>query len=313
MDRILLKELTRFKRYRDELIHAEGDELDHHLRDFVREIKRNTLIQSVLERLPKFDVDTWWGTQTGGERRGGRSVTPFEFPEDDDDRLLALLDLAESFASSDPTDVKVFGFGQLFGKYKISAARSTTMNMVLRPLAELLTDRIREELEVANPAIRELAGVPLDRVPVAENTKIFLRHKSVDKKMVRPYYNLLKELGLNPWLDEMDMKAGDTLHREIANGFDNSCAVVFFITENFKDERWLRREVDHAVNREIERNKRFVIITLVFDEAPVPRPLGEKLWKAVTNEVDGVREIIRALPLQIGPPRWKIGATDLDE
>jgi hypothetical protein len=149
----------------------------------------------------------------------------------------------------------------------------------------------------------------LDRIPSEGETVIFLSHKSIDKDIVRPYYQFLKELGLEPWLDEADMKAGDTLHREIADAFDQSCAVVFFVTKNFTDERWLKREVDHAINRSIERDGRFVIITLVFDDAELPRPLQERLYVKVRNEVDAVREIIRALPIEVGPARWRKGST----
>jgi len=101
------------------------------------------------------------------------------------------------------------------------------------------------------------------------------------------------------------LKAGDTLHREIADGFDRSCAVIFFVTTQFKDERWLKREVDHAVARKVERGDRFAIISLAFENAEVPRPLKEMLWITVKNEVSAVREILRALPVEVGPTRWR--------
>ncbi len=46
-------------------------------------------------------------------------------------------------------------------------------------------------------------------------------------------------MGLAPWLDEDDMVAGSSLHREILKGFKESCAVIFFISANFKDEKFL--------------------------------------------------------------------------
>ena len=61
----------------------------------------------------------------------------------------------------------------------------------------------------------------------------------------------------DPWIDDHEMPAGTTLHRGIADGMDASCAVVFFVTENFEDERWLAREVDHAVHRKIDRDDKF--------------------------------------------------------
>ncbi len=82
------------------------------------------------------------------------------------------------------------------------------------------------------------------------------------------------ELGYDPWIDDHEMPAGTTLHRGIADGMDASCAVVFFVTENFEDERWLAREVDHAVHRKIDRDDKFAIITLVLGGV-VPRALKD--------------------------------------
>lgn len=102
------------------------------------------------------------------------------------------------------------------------------------------------------------------------------------------------------------MKAGDTLHREIAEGFDRSCAVVFFITPEFKDERWLKHEIDKAINRKVERGDRFSIVTLVYKGTNVPRSLQDHLYVNVDNEVTAAKELLRALPLQVGPARWRV-------
>jgi len=305
IDKTTEQELVRFKRYREDLIHADTGNVEHHLREFAREIGRNALIAKVRGRLPTFDADAWWNHRViAAAGRFGR-LEAIPFPDDEEQRLVALLHLTELMGSGDREKLSISGFGQLLGRYKAADAMATAISLVFRPLAELLGDRVRQEVQIANPAVRELAGVPLDRIPGDGDTRIFLSHKSVDKNLVRPYCEVLAELGLDPWLDEKDMKAGDTIHREIADGFDRSCAVVFFVTRHFTDERWLKREVDHAVNRKIDRGDRFAIITLAFDDAEVPRPLQENLWVAVKNEVSAVREILRALPVELGPARWR--------
>jgi hypothetical protein len=69
--------------------------------------------------------------------------------------------------------------------------------------------------------------------------KIFLSHKSADKPLVRQYKHLLVELGFDPWLDEDAMQAGAELERSLLKGFADSCAAVFFVTPNYKDENYL--------------------------------------------------------------------------
>jgi len=300
MDDTLQKELASFKRAREALINAEQAEVEHHLIEFAREIDRNSLTKRIVSRLPEYDVNEWWKSQVARGR-----LSSLELPDSEDDRISVYLDLVKSMASLEDNQLSMYGFGYQFGKTKADSILSLVNSLVFRPLAELLSDRIRTEVDVANPAIRELAGVPLDQIPNDNECKIFLSHKTVDKPIVEPFYNVLSSLGFQPWLDSKDMKAGDVLHREITQGFDESCAVIFFVTPSFKDERWLEREIDQAINRKIVRADKFAIITLAFEEAKVPRPLRDYLFIQVTDPVDAMNEIIRALPIVLGPPRWR--------
>jgi hypothetical protein len=112
-------------------------------------------------------------------------------------------------------------------------------------------------------------------------------------------------VGYKPWIDDEEVAAGDVLHRALADGMDHSCAAVFFVTSAFRDERWLGQEVDLAINRKVDRAEKFQIITLVFEDAEVPRPLQRYVYAKVDNDLDALRAIIRGLPIELGPARWK--------
>ena len=84
---------------------------------------------------------------------------------------------------------------------------------------------------MATPEARAAQAVPFSRIPSPKEVKIFLSHKSVDKPLVRRYYDALRQAGFDPWLDEPNMAAGANLERELLRGFEESCAAVFFITE----------------------------------------------------------------------------------
>jgi len=60
---------------------------------------------------------------------------------------------------------------------------------------------------------------------------------------------------------EPNMAAGANLERELLRGFEESCAAVFFITQNFTDERYLAAEVDYAVIQKRKKDRKFAIIT----------------------------------------------------
>lgn len=134
--------------------------------------------------------------------------------------------------------------------------------------------------------------------------KIFLSHKGVDKPLVRDYHATLDALGFEPWLDEDAMPAGVELERGLLQGFQESCAAVFFITPSFKDETYLRTEINYALHQWRTKGPRFAIITLVFHDeggtlGQVPDILKPYVWKEVQTQLEGLREMMRAFPIKI--------------
>lgn len=135
-----------------------------------------------------------------------------------------------------------------------------------------------------------------------QSRKIFLSHKGKDKKLVRRFQRALEAIGYDVWLDEKNLKAGDHLERGILQGFKESCAAVFFITENFKDENYLKTEIDYAIAQKRAKENHFRIITLAFkagkEKVEIPELLQPFVWKNPANELDALTEIIKALPIE---------------
>lgn len=139
--------------------------------------------------------------------------------------------------------------------------------------------------------------------------KIFLSHKGADKTMVREFKKTLELFGFDPWLDEDAMPAGVELERGILDGFDKSCAAVFFVTESFRDEQYIATEVNYAISEKRKKGNRFSIITLVFGKsvgkANIPGLLHQYVWKEPSGHLEALREIVLALPVQTGDVYWK--------
>jgi hypothetical protein len=139
--------------------------------------------------------------------------------------------------------------------------------------------------------------------------KIFLSHKGFDKPMVRQFKATLALLGFDPWLDEDAMPAGTSLERGILRGFADSCAAVFFVTPEFRDESFLATEVEYAIREKRAKEDRFAIITLVFGDGAakgnVPDLLRGYVWKEPKFHLEALQEIIRALPIQVGSVHWR--------
>ena len=139
--------------------------------------------------------------------------------------------------------------------------------------------------------------------------KIFLSHKGADKPIIREFKKTLELLGFDPWLDEDAMSAGVELERALLKGFADSCAAVFFVTPNYKDEHYLASEVDYAIQEKRKKGERFAIVTLVLkngeDKGVVPELLHRYVWKEPANELEALREVLKAIPVQTGDVYWK--------
>lgn len=140
--------------------------------------------------------------------------------------------------------------------------------------------------------------------------KIFLSHKGIDKPKVREYKQTLEQLGFEPWLDEDAMTAGIELERGLLNGFKESCAAVFFVTPAFEDDNYLATEVNYAIAEKRVKKESFAIIAIRFEdgsggEASIPELLRPYVWKEPKTDLEALREILRALPIQVGPVDWK--------
>ncbi|HXG19413.1 MAG TPA: toll/interleukin-1 receptor domain-containing protein, partial [Methylomirabilota bacterium] len=229
------------------------------------------------------DVDAWWNA---AQKRDSKLA----FPSNPDEEMILRYHIIEKAAEN--TEL-VFRFGVVQGQHKHDGRITIFRTLIVRPFVEDLSHRLGEAADLATPEARAMQAVPLSRIPSPKEVKIFLSHKSVDKPLVYRYYNALKALGFDPWLDESDMPAGANLEREVLRGFEESCAAVFFITENFKDERYLATEVDYAVLQKRKKDKKFAIITLRYtNAAPVPGLLIPYIYKDVANDLEGFNELV---------------------
>lgn len=295
--------LRTFTSRRDDLLHEDEATFGHNLKRFVDFCQTDSLVQSVIAPLRdtySVDANEWWEKNISPSDRRSPELS---FPSNPDEELILRFETLKLVVAESN---KAFHFGFAFRKSKTAEGIQLFRTMIIRPFAEELGNRIGKAANLATPEERALQAVPLKRIPRADEVRIFLSHKSVDKPLVRRYYDALKQLSFDPWLDEPEMPAGANLEREILKGFEESCAAVFFITDNFKDEKYLAAEVDYAVMQKRKKGKKFAIITLQYSNAAaIPGLLTPYIYKTISNDLEGFKELLRALPIELGPVRWK--------
>lgn len=89
------------------------------------------------------------------------------------------------------------------------------------------------------------------RTLCAMDFDIFISHASEDKEdLVRPLAEQLRQRGLRVWLDETELKLGDSLRRSIDRGLSTSRFGLVILSPNFLSKEWPQKELDGLVARE---------------------------------------------------------------
>ncbi len=101
---------------------------------------------------------------------------------------------------------------------------------------------------------------------------VFISHASEDKnEVVRPLSRLLEEEGLRVWLDESELRLGDSLSQKIDEGLAQSRFGLIVLSEAFFAKSWPRRELSGLVARESTGEKAILPIWHRVDQQYIAR------------------------------------------
>lgn len=85
---------------------------------------------------------------------------------------------------------------------------------------------------------------------------VFISHASEDKATVaRPLSDILAANGVTIWLDETELKIGDSLREKIDAGLNRSQFGIVVLSPNFFSKHWAKSELDGLIARETNTTK----------------------------------------------------------
>ena len=80
----------------------------------------------------------------------------------------------------------------------------------------------------------------------------FICHANEDKQYVaRPLRDALKEIGVNAWLDESEVRVGDSIRRKIDEGLSACRSATVILSKIFFDKYWTQYEMDGIFQRQV--------------------------------------------------------------
>jgi hypothetical protein len=106
--------------------------------------------------------------------------------------------------------------------------------------------------------------------------KVFISHSSVDKPFARHLVGRLRSEGYESWIDEKELRAGDSLPGEIAKAIEKALAIIIVISKASVASEWVHYELTKAAQRMVTGGCR--LVPVVIDDAVLPPELTGLLY-----------------------------------
>lgn len=120
------------------------------------------------------------------------------------------------------------------------------------PRGFLPTARSASETPASHVAVRDTPEEPAGDALGGQTWDVFISHASEDKDAVaRPLRDALTRRGITVWLDEAQMKVGQSLRRKIDEGIRSSHFGVLVLSDDFFRKGWTNHELDGLVTRNV--------------------------------------------------------------
>lgn len=125
--------------------------------------------------------------------------------------------------------------------------------------------------------------------------KVFISYSSKDRDFVRRLANDLRAQKVPIWMDEIELKVGDSLRQTIEHGLQQSSSLLIVLSRNSVNSPWVQQELNAAFALELSRREVF-ILPAVIDDCEVPPFLQDKLYADFRTSYDnGLKALLHRL------------------
>lgn len=99
-------------------------------------------------------------------------------------------------------------------------------------------------------------------------TTLFISHSSKDKFFVRKLADRLMAANLMVWIDEAEIKVGDSLTQKISKGIQSSDYIIIVLSQQSVASNWVQKELRLAMSKELlgERS----VLPIIIEKCQIP-------------------------------------------
>lgn len=172
------------------------------------------------------------------------------------------------------TDIHISGIHRSINALKFMEYIEELSDSIFRPLPKILDATGGSS---GGTYMEELTSKELDKMP-----SIFLSHNTKDKFFVRELADRLSRMGVKVWIDEAEIKVGDSLTEKIGNAIEKTDFVGVVLSRNSVNSQWVQKELQIALQEEF-RKKKVVVLPLLLEPVELPPFLRDKLYADFTS------------------------------
>lgn len=129
---------------------------------------------------------------------------------------------------------------------------------------------------------------------------VFLCHATRDKPLVRRIAHELERFGIKVWLDEREIRVGDSLREKIEQGLTDADYVVIALSKHSLSRPWVQKEINAAFAREISSRSK-VILPALLEDARIPLLLQDKVYADFSSSFEnGIQNLLKVFLADLG-------------
>ena len=114
---------------------------------------------------------------------------------------------------------------------------------------------------------------------------VFLSHSSKDKFFARKLAETLASYDVKVWIDEAELKVGDSLIAKISKAIDRADFVAAVLSHNSVRSGWVTKELQLAMSQEI-KGRRVKVLPILIERCEIPEFLTDKVYADFTDPDD---------------------------
>jgi TIR domain-containing protein len=123
--------------------------------------------------------------------------------------------------------------------------------------------------------------------------RIFISHNHRDKEWATPLAAQLKLAGADVWIDDWEIRPGESIPGRISEGIENAEVVVLLWSQNASKSSWVGAEMDTALTQLLDdQSTRLIPIRL--DEAPLPALLKPRRYLRLADSGE-TQEVVKQI------------------